>query len=533
MGLTKRGYSIVSILIWLFCWCFLSVNLVLAKDVPSDVDYTPLKINQFVGMVCKQNFNIVYKNLDLKKAVEKVNKANSIFEPDFIASFSTEQNSTQTTAEEYFDRTYSTFQRSDEFNEENSFYKSGVKGLPSGATYDLGLSLTDSSSDLVDDRWNSQGITDPNEYQSYLGLNVTQPLMKNAWKSTTANIEMVVKDKDLSYQDYRQEALKVVGEALKTYWELYYAQKQYEIHKDSVDVAMALLKTNEERVKEGKMAETKLYDAKAGLLLRRALLNDAHQKLIETQNAVYTLTAQTRARDASMYYPEDSPLADRDHRPLVHNTIMKNALKYRPDYLKKLIAAEKQNIKIAYAKNQDLPQIDFKASCGLNGLALSIGDSMDEMTSTEHVTWSAGLELKVPLFGGKDEKSELKVAQYEGKQTLLQIKAAEVQLTNEINTTINQVKNARKQVEKNIEIVDLKKNLLTIETNRLKMGHSNTQTVLEREKELNLARKGKVRAEVILAKSLVNLSLSDGTLLDQFDITVDDTTLELKIPALN
>jgi len=534
MGLTKKGYCIIAVSICLFCYLFLPACSVFAKDAPLNVKYTPLKINQFVGMVCKQNFNIVYKKLDWQKTFEKVNKARSIFEPDLVASFTTEQNSTQNTAEEYFDRTNSAFIRSDEFNEKNNFYKTGIEGLlPSGARYDLGLSLTDSSNDLVDDRWKNEGITDPWEYQSYFGLKLTQPLLKNAWiPTTTANIKMADKDKDISYQDYRLEVLRVVGEALKGYWELYYAQKQYEIHKDSVDIAMALLKTNEEWVKEGKMPETQLYDAKAGLLLRKALLNDADQKLTETQNAVYTLIGQPRIADAARYYPEDSPLAEKDNRLLVHSFIFENALKYRPDYLKKLITAQKQDIKIAYAKNQKLPQVDFKATCGLNGLALSAGDAMEEMTSFDYITWSVGLALNVPLFGGKDAKSELKAAQYERRKTLLQIKAAEVRLANEINTTINQVKNAREQVEKNTENAYLRNKMLTIEINRLSLGHSNVQAVLGREKEVNKARKGKVKANVIMAKSLVNLRLSEGTLLDRFDITVNEITLELNIPAL-
>src|SRR5690606_22256840 len=89
------------------------------------------------------------------------------FEPEFVASGSEEFNRRENTVEQTISQGTSVFQ------ERNKLYSAGVEGfLPTGARYNVGYSVRDLNNNL------RVLPTDPfrRQYQSFLGLTLTQPL---------------------------------------------------------------------------------------------------------------------------------------------------------------------------------------------------------------------------------------------------------------------------------------------------------------------------------------------------------------------
>src|SRR5206468_635522 len=73
-----------------------------------------------------------------------------------------------------------------------------------------------------------------------------------------------------------------------------------------------------------------------------------------------------------------------------------NAFKLHPLYLAQYEKNKQDDIRLAYAKNQRWPQLDLKASYGLNGLGSGFDSAWDSVHSTDFPSWYVGVELRVP-----------------------------------------------------------------------------------------------------------------------------------------
>jgi len=515
----KKHYLWGLIVAFLLCWCFSQAHAE-NKEKETGVSTSgsgekiPLGVRQFVHMVYENNFEIIYKKHDWDIASEKATKEWSIFEPDFVVSYNHGEGLIQNTAEEYYDRL-----GRDVFDDRTTIYKASVEGLlPTGTQITLSGAQNDTSNYLVEQKYGS--LTD-NEYDTSFTIQLTQPLLKNAWVPVTmSNIRLAEADRDISCEEYRKEIMQIMARALNVYWEFYYTLKQCNIYGDSVRIAQNLLSSNRERVKEGKIAKTELYESKAGLALRRFLFSAAEQKVEEVRNAMYIMLAESRQQVLEGYVPIDSPSFSDVCDDLSYDQSLEKAFSNSPDYLFSLKKAAEEDIKVAYAKNQRLPQVDLKGSYALNGLDTSSSNSWSTMKSGDYKTWSVGVELRIPLGMGIDTKSDLRAAKFRKRQAVLRVKSMEVNLKNNVDTAIKKVLHARDQLKEHTENVEMMKKLLDVEMKGLEAGRSSSQMVLEREKGLNKARRGKLRAEVDLEKAGINLMLREGSLLEAYGVDV-------------
>ncbi len=157
----------------------------------------------------------------------------------------------------------------------------------------------------------------------------------------------------------------------------------------------------------------------------------------------------------------------------------------------------------------------------LNGLQDSMEDSWDDAFGKEGFsTWEVGIELRIPLGGGKKTRSELEAAKYRKKQALLEIKSLEVSVANEVDTAIKDVYSTREQVRQYSRVVDLNKRLLEVELLRHKGGKSNSRLVLEREAELHIARDRHIESEVENKMAIIALETAKGSLLKIYGIDI-------------
>ena len=111
------------------------------------------------------------------------------------------------------------------------------------------------------------------EYQMYLGVNLRQPLLKNAGIETTKTaIRVAQRESQASFQEYRQEMMRKVSEAASVYWDFYRAQENLILIRESVRIAEKILIDNRQRHRTGKMAKTEVLEAMAGVASRKTLV---------------------------------------------------------------------------------------------------------------------------------------------------------------------------------------------------------------------------------------------------------------------
>ncbi|MEA1901633.1 MAG: TolC family protein, partial [Thermodesulfobacteriota bacterium] len=279
-----------------------------------------------------------------------------------------------------------------------------------------------------------------------------------------------------------------------------------------------VLRDNRERVKTGKMAETEVMEAEAGLLLRKSLESEAKQDIVTAMNDLRGyISSSVGDKDIEIEFTDriEINIVDRDL-----TTSIMNAFKLRPEYIATREKIEREKIRVAFAKNQRWPQFDLKGSYGLNGLEDSVGSSWNEAFERDFKSWTVGVELRIPFTGGMKSRSELAAAKRRKRQALLELKAVEVAMINGIDTAYRKVDSASEQALYYQKVVDINKHLLEVELARLDAGKSNSRSVLEKEEDLNKARESEIESIITYEKAILGLEMAEGSLLVCYNIEV-------------
>jgi outer membrane protein TolC len=294
------------------------------------------------------------------------------------------------------------------------------------------------------------------------------------------------------------------------------AEKRKELRVRSVEIAEGILVDEKERARFGRSGQANVLDAESALAQRRVQMLAADQNL-------FAVTGQLRNFIAGM--PQDrkfkvdfSAMTEPGSIRFDRASMLANAYLYRPEYVAGLLRAEREDVRIQFAKNNKLPQLDLVASYGLNGLAESFGQSWDDVWDGDHESVYVGVEYRMALQGNKRGKGELSAARLRKHQALLEIKAAEIAIHNSVDTALNNLSSARMQVAELTGVVGTNKKLLDFELAKFEAGQSNSRDLFEIEERLNRVLELELESRVNLQKALIGAALSEGTLLQNFEL---------------
>jgi len=473
-----------------------------------------MSLRDFVRLVREKNEQIGFQDSELAISREAVKGAKAIFEPAFINSYQYQDDKRRNTVQELVSQGFLP-----DFQEKSHNYQAAIEGLaPTGGRLRVGYSLRDFSNSIAE-RYHVE-----RESLSVFGVSVSQPLLRGGGvKATMAGIKVAQADADIALQTYRGQMMRVIAEAIVSYWDLHLAREKYKVRKESERNAEEILRDNIARVKTGKMAETEVLEAEAGLALRKSLVSEAKQMIIAAANSVRTFISSSGAEATAEIEPAEALYLE--EVKLDFTGSLAKAFKRRAEYLSSLKKMEREDIRLVFAKNQRWPQLDLKGSYNLNGLADTPGTSWGDVWKRDYATWSVGIELRIPLGGDKKSRSELEATKQRKRQALLELKAVEVSVANSLDTAIQGVRNVGEQVRHYAGITEMNRRLLEAEVARFEAGKSNSRVLLEREEELNKAREAEIESLVRYKKSLFQLELAEGSLLVNHGIEVMEADL--------
>ncbi len=488
-----------------------------------------LSLREFVQLVLQRNESLRARVLEYEISEKRVRGEEGIFEPELVLGYDRIDNERENTAEQ---RRSSGVQV---FEEQNNVYNAGLEALvPSGAKVRLGYTLRDLRNNLQEP---GLGVIVTNgtrgEWQTFAGISLTQPVLKNAWlNATKASIRVATLQSDVSFQEYRRQMMLVVSTAEAAYWNLYMAQEQVRFFHESVRVAESLVTDNQTKLDAGRGSELEVLEARAGLALRKSKQAEAEQKYFENVSQLRTLLAMSGEDAAAILRASDEPGIATATPPFFQSGQM--ALEQNPDYLAQLKKMKQEDVRVAYAKNQRLPQLDLKASYGLNGLGPDASSSFEDVQEGGYPSWSIGAELRIPLIGGIKAKNDLASAKLRKHQALVTLKDTETQILNAIQTALRKVSSAQESTSNYRNVVEYSTRLLETERTRLDAGRTTSRRVLEVDAAVFESKNAVVEAQVQYERALLELELVQGSLLNSRNLDLsqkevrDRTTTLLK-----
>ena len=464
-------------------------------------------MKEFLNLVLERNESLQIRSLEVRIAEKRLKAESGIYEPELLLGYDRVYNKRENTAEQRRSSGVAIFE------EENNIYTTGIEALvPTGAKVRLGYTLRDLRNNLQDPALGTIFTNKPGEeYQSFAGISLTQPLLKNAWfSSTMANIRLAGLAGDVAFQEYRRQLMIVITTAEAAYWNLFLTQEQLRFFRESVRLSESLVADNEERLRAGRGSELEVLEAKSGVALRRTKLAEAEQRFFETAAQISGLMAEVVNDSAPAVRAMDAPQVNPAPEFLASG---KAAFELNPDYLAQSKKLEQENVRVAYAKNQRLPQLDLKGSYGLNGLGSSPGSSWDDILDGGFPSWSAGVELHVPLGGGIRGKHELGAAKLRKEQALRMLKDIENQMLNAITTALRKLRATENSVRDYEQIVAFNQELLDSEMKQLEAGKVSSRRILDIDAALFEAKNAVVEAKVQSARARLELELVQGSVL--------------------
>lgn len=460
-----------------------------------------ITLSQYLAMVLERSERLQADAASFSATNRMTKAERGIFEPAFVGSVEHNESTKQNTARDVVSLGNSLF------DEHNNNYTSALEFLvPTGARLRIGYSLRDIHNNL------QFGARTNGEFETFIGGNLVQPLLKNAGTAATRfGIRMADSNAEIAKQDYRRALLQLLAGAETAYLGLFLAQEQLQTFQESVHVAETVLADFKVRAEAGKASELDILQAEADLAERRGGRREAAQKLADARARAAAFVAATE-RDLRGPLTAEAPKNVTPER-LDFDDRWQTLFEYNPDYLVQRKRIEQEGIRVAYARNQRLPQLDLRASYGMNGLGQTTSSSWDQVTTGNYPTWYIGAEVRIPILGDTRARHELAAARDRKDAAIYSLKDLETQLANLLATSLHRVRSSQAAIPDTEATVRLNRALLDTALARLDVGRAEARRVLEVERDLLIARLTALASVVQLHQSSIDLEVLTGVYL--------------------
>jgi len=509
-----------------------------------------LKLDDYIQNVMRHNEAVQAQMLETEASRRKGKAEYGIFEPQLEASFDHVANQRTNNVQQSAAQNGQGY-----FDERNDIYDAGLESLvPTGGKIRLGYTL----SDLGNNIYGGNVLETPTnqiwtkQYQTFAGVTFTQPLLKNAGLTPTlANLRLAALDTDVAFQTYRQQLMLTLFRAEGAYWNLYFAQEQVHFFDQSVAVAQGVLDDSREKLKAGQDAELDVLEAQSALALRNTKRNDALQNYYDAQGELLVLMGKQQPYPPRHYYDGTSSKPDTLYPPDLSQAVAGNSFVYRvvdqpretspalsfednfqdafalnPDYLIQQKKLDAERLRLGLAKNQLLPELNLKASYGVNGLGLNPNTSWEMAQSADFVSWAVGLEFSVPLAGDIKDRNLYQAARIDLDAADVRLKGVETEISSGLNTAIQKADGWEQSIQSYQTVVHFNEELLKTQLERLKAGRVDGHRVLDVESDLLDSRQELANALTQYQHSLLQVEVIAGNLLKHRNL--DMTRQELQ-----
>ena len=525
----KKAVSAVTVVAGISILCLLGCQNLCASPSTNANEVVELRLTDYLQKVLDNNDTVQARILEAEAGFRKERGEHGIFEPEWDASINRVINKRTNNVQQAAEQSGQFF-----FSERNTIYDTGLQALlPTGGKVRIGYTL----SDLVNNVNPFGGLlTSTNskfiqQYQTFIGVTLTQPLLKNAGAGyTLAGVRMAALESDIAFQEYRRQLMLTISQAESAYWNLYYAQEQLRFFRESVSLAESVLNDSQEKVNAGQGSELDVLEAQSGLALRKTKQNEALQSYYDAMSQVRAFTGAMPTEQRRELRAMDIPATTNE--PLSYADNFHNAFDLNPDFLVQRKKVAEENLRLGVARNQLLPDLNLKAAYGYNGLGRTPGDSWDLVEGQEFPSWTVGAELTIPLAGNIKGRNQLAAARLTYQSALASLNGVQTEIANALDASLQKVRSWRDSIQSYETVVGFNENLLKTERERLKVGTIEPRKVFEVEADLLDSRQNLAQALVQSQRAMLQLQIVAGSLLKDRGLDMSRDELRQKTLAL-
>ena len=401
--------------------------------------------------------------------------------------------------------------------DENSFTSGLNGGTPWGMTYDFSGNVSQTYGGYV---VSNRFLPFPNSSSGQIGVQLTQPLLKNFWIDTTRlNIRVAKNRLKYSEQGLRQQIITSVTAVENAYYELIYALENVKVQQEALNLAQTQLDQDNQRVQIGTLAVLSVQQDESQAAQSKANLIAAQSTLDTDQNALKNLLTD----NYSQWHDTDIQPAETLIAPPrtfdLQDSWTKGMAK-RPDLLQAKLNVEQQGIQLKYDRSQLFPELDLIGSFGYSGAGREFDPALDQTGEGNRPSYTYGAQLTVPL-GNLGPRNQYRTAKATMQQVMLQLKQLEQNVMVQIDNAVKQAESARQSAEATKQARIYAESALDAETKTYAVGKATTFEVLTYQNNLTAARSQEIRALANYNEALANLAAQEGTTLERYNINLE------------
>lgn len=476
---------------------------------PSEPSVQALSLKELVSRLQSSNKTIRSKLAERDITATGIERASGAFETTASLSGINGKSLTKNTFEEDLVRkSLGVYQR------DGQDYTVGVSQLLStGAKLELKSSLSRFITNTnVSDPLRPDGAKD---HRSNFGFSLTQPLARDAgFAATGARLQVAKLDTAAAEHVSLDTQTSVLAEGVIAYHELVLAQHRTAAAQEKIRSGERLLTEAQAMNRQGRLAESEVWEVENALARFGSALSEARQGERERANRLRTMFMSASVDSPDALKATDA-LPVVLYTPIRFEDSMRVAMAKRDDFLMRKVMVEREGVQLAYSENQALPRIDLVASYGLNGLEYGTQRAFNYSRMSDYPSWTLGVQLLIPLDGNRQGRADVKAALLRREDAMLSLKAAEVAIANDIDTSLAMRTSVAERWELWRQIAVREQKQLELERSKFKVGRSDVREVLLREERVINAHLATVEQQAAFAKAQTMLDAAQGTLLER------------------
>ena len=223
---------------------------------------------------------------------------------------------------------------------------------------------------------NSRQLTDNQfvslnpQYPNSVSLNLSQPLWRGLrFDENRHRVQVALKNKQLSAEQFRQRVIEIVTQAVDAYWELDFAWHSLDVQTEAVRLAERQYASNRRQAEQGILAPIDVVAAQTQVATFEQYLFAAQQALTQAENNLKSLMLPNRNDMlwSAALIPETQPSLS-VKVPSLEDAVQQ-ALKSRPELAESAVSIEMNKLDSRLSQEQAKPRIDAFANLTVAGLA--------------------------------------------------------------------------------------------------------------------------------------------------------------------
>jgi outer membrane protein TolC len=418
----------------------------------------------------------------------------------------------------------------------------GLSGLVPllGSSYEMRF-------DSLRDNNNSRNTRFDPTLSSHFLLELAQPLLKNLfYNSEWTLVQTSSLASEAAFENFRRQVMDTVREIASNYWVLIANEEKQRVAEKSLETARALHEQTKTQFEVGVVSKVEVVEAEAGVAEREVTLIRAQNAYRSSQDDLINvvlgrhLAANSTLEIAPTDRPEDYISYEIDIEEAVRKAFL-----HRPELAIKRKEFEQRELELAFARNQQLPQLDLVLSYGNHGLAgegnknqCPVGDlaclaQVAAVSSSYSQTvdgfftddaseqFTAGARFSIPIPNTAPRATASK-RELELRRTRSETARLEQDIILEVRKSVRDLESAQEGIRAAERRRVASEEQLRAERIRLEYGESTPFDVLQREQDLVQAESEKIDALRVYRVSATDLDRAQGTILNTNNVVVED-----------